>query len=94
MKTFNIIHGIITLGLAVVLIWTMLPTKTVETPIVSVEQTDIDIKIAHAVDSVLKAVSKTDGQLVDFYLDQQNQINNLTGEVNNLTTQLRVLRNF
>ena len=94
MKTFNIIHGIITLGLAVVLIWTMLPTKTVETPIVSVEQTDIDIKIAHAVDSVLKAVSKTDGQLVDFYLDQQNQINDLTGEVNNLTTQLRVLRNF
>ncbi len=94
MKTFNIIHGIITLGLAVVLIWTMLPTKTVETPIVSVEQTDVDIKIAHAVDSVLKAVSKTDGQLVDFYLDQQNQINDLTGEVNNLTTQLRVLRNF
>ena len=77
-----------------VLIWTMLPTKTVETPIVSVEQTDVDIKIAHAVDSVLKAVSKTDGQLVDFYLDQQNQINDLTGEVNNLTTQLRVLRNF
>jgi Ca2+/Na+ antiporter len=33
----------------------------------------VDQKIAHAVDSVLKAVSKTDRQLLDLILEKQNK---------------------
>jgi hypothetical protein len=94
MKTFNIIHGIITLALSVVLIWSILPNKTLETPVVSpIEQNEVDVKIAHAVDSVLKAVSKTDNQILDLYIEQEKIIVNLGKQINGFEIELRNLRN-
>jgi hypothetical protein len=93
MKTFNIIHGIVTLALGVVLIWTMLPNKTVESPIISVEQTDVDVKIAYAIDSVLKAASKTDSQILNLYFEQEIVIVDLEKQINGLEIDIRNLRN-
>ncbi len=61
-------------------------------PHVETNYDSVDVKINHAIDSILKAVSKTDGQIIDMYLEQQEYIGELEKQITGLEVDIRNLR--
>ena len=54
----------------------------------------VDIKINQTIDSVLKTVSKTDGQIIDMYLEQQETILILKNQINTLEIEIKNLKSL
>lgn len=98
MKVINIIHICLTVIIIgfVILLWTTNDHAIKQPPIVIADTTTlyIDSKLEHMVDSILKAVSKTDAQLIDIYIQQQTELDDLKTSIQLLNQDLARLRNF
>lgn len=57
---------------------------------IELTQEFVDQKVQHAVDSVLKAVSKTDSQIIDMYIEQEKLIGDLEERIGDLENQLKL----